>query len=172
MSCFNFNSLSINSKTHKQHTKQQLQQNAISNETTYLLPIVTIIIIESSPNITTRDHHAPHPANNQQPTMVMAWPTTIDSSDDDFLIIPRPSIPTKAEFKTGSGGSGSGGGIIVGGGGGIRCGSGGGKLVHQLTGGSANDDEGYEESLYFQPTRTLRKDQQQQQQIYHNSGSK
>lgn len=87
----------------------------------------------------------------------------------------RGPIPTKAEFKTGSGGSGIGssGGLIVGGGGGggIRCGSGsgGGKLVHQLTGGSANDDEGYEESLYFQPTRTLRKDQQQ---IYHNSGSK
>lgn len=83
------------------------------------------------------------------------------------------AVPTKAEFKTGSGGSGSGGviGIVgIGGGGGIRCGSGtGGKLPHQLTSGnSANDDEGYEESLYFQPTRTLRKDQQQT--IYHNSG--
>lgn len=78
------------------------------------------------------------------------------------------AVPTKPGFKTGSGGSGGGGG-----GGGIRCGSGGGggKLPHQLTSGnSANDDEGYEESLYFQPTRTLRKDQQQM--IYHNSGSK
>lgn len=77
------------------------------------------------------------------------------------------AVPTKAEFKTGSGGSGGGGGIRCGSGGG----GGGGKLPHQLTSGnSANDDEGYEESLYFQPTRTLRKDQQQA--IYHNSGSK
>lgn len=42
------------------------------------------------------------------------------------------------------------------------------QIPHQPTSGSANDDEGYEESLYFQPTRTLRKDQTPT--IYYNSG--
>lgn len=120
---------------------------------------------------------APHMVNqtNVLGATLLATKTTIKPGNNRSLMMisdcfVRGPIPTKAEFKTGSGGSGIGssGGLIVGGGGGVRCGSGG-KLVHQLTGGSANDDEGYEESLYFQPTRTLRKDQQQ---IYHNSGSK
>ncbi|XP_055635845.1 segment polarity protein dishevelled isoform X1 [Toxorhynchites rutilus septentrionalis] len=53
--------------------------------------------------------------------------------------------------------------------GGLIRGTTGKQMPHQLTSGSANDDEGYEESLYFQPTRTLRKDQSATVTYYNNS---
>ncbi|XP_055635850.1 segment polarity protein dishevelled isoform X2 [Toxorhynchites rutilus septentrionalis] len=107
-----------------------------------------------------------HPSSGSSSSDILTSKDTSASQSDIAAVIQQTNQMTIANASNKSSGSSNrefkqSGGLIRG--------TTGKQMPHQLTSGSANDDEGYEESLYFQPTRTLRKDQSATVTYYNNS---